>query len=48
MKEWMRTVILLMLLVFSIGFIIWMQSGIDSNFAGDIDRTDAQEYNQEQ
>ena len=31
-SEVQRTVLLLVLLAFSIGFIIWIQSGIDENF----------------
>lgn len=37
MREGIRTVILFALLIFSIGFIFWMQSGVNSNFVDQID-----------
>jgi hypothetical protein len=34
MKEWHRTVILLVLLALAIGFLIWSNQVVDNNFVG--------------
>lgn len=32
MKEWYRTVILLLLLAIAIGFLVWSRHNVDANF----------------